>query len=414
MPSENTLTGECYINRLPIELLGAIFEEHSVLEVSAPFIDSQVCRRWHITTHIWPRAWSYITMRSLEHGVSLNRYKTLLERSGDSPLHVNLEYSGFSHMKPSIVLLFQRPAVTRIQKLFLHGWLPGEIQMVESMPNLRTLQFWECDWESSTMFLLSSKGFPLLDELVVYGRWYLPNMARGTPAPLRTLSFSCMRLTVWAKILLECRETLVEVFLHRCTPPPPAQIHLPNLKFLALSEMRDFRNDIVAPRLITFHERLAHLDPIKMPFAFSSITEYACQGSFPSADDEPLLGECVLPKLERLVLWGTWEGIGEVLWNLLAHQHYLPKLNTIELATADGLDLCRIQWATLERSFVHTPLSSILERRTGSRASYAPLCFSLVRDSPALAIHILIPPLETFVSLQSVNNITGILVTRLT
>jgi hypothetical protein len=89
--------------------------------------------------------------------------------------------------------------------------------------------------------------------------------------------------------------------------------------------MRDFRNDIVAPRLITFHERLAHLDPIKMPFAFSSITEYACQGSFPSADDEPLLGECVLPKLERLVLWGTWEGIGEVLWNLLAHQHYRPK-----------------------------------------------------------------------------------------
>jgi hypothetical protein len=398
MPSENAPTGECYINRLPVELLGAIFEEHSVIERWAPFIDSKVCRRWHETTHVCPRAWSYITMRTMEHGVSLNTFKILLERSGDSPLHVNLEHHGFPRMNPSIMLLFQAPVITRIQRLFLHGLLPVEIQVVESMPNLRTLQFWECDWAVSTKFLLGSKSFPLLNELVVYGTWYLPDVARGTPLLLQTISFARIRHMEWAKILLECRRTLVEVFLHDCTLPPPAQIHFPNLKFLALSSMRDFRNDIVAPRLITFHESPNYLHPLKLPFTFSSITEYACQGTYPSVGDEPVWGEHVLPKLERLVLWGTWEGIRGVLWKLVSHQHVVPKLKTITLATSGGLDLSDIQWAELEKLFIHTPLFSILERRTGSRASYAFLRFSLVREFSAAAIHILIPPLGTLVS----------------
>jgi hypothetical protein len=398
MLSENALTGECYINRLPVELLGAIFEEHNALYLWAPFIDSQVCRRWYEAMRLCPRAWSYIMMRSSEHRVPLNRFKILLERSGDSPLHVNLEYRGSSQMKPSIMLLFQRPVITRIQRLFLHRSLPLEIQTVESMPNLRTLHLWQCDFAASNKFLLGSKGFPLLDELVVYDIWYPHAMARGTPLLLRIISFTSIRHMEWAKILLECRRTLVEVFLHDCSLPPPAQIHLPNLKFLALSKMRDFRNDIVAPGLITFHERLVHPDPLKPPFTFSSITEYACQGTFPSMDDEPLLGERVLPKLERLVLWGTWEGIKGVLWKLVSHPHYLPKLKTITLATTSGLDLSDVQWAELEKLFIHTPLSSILERRTGSRASSAFLRFTLVRAFSAVAIHILIPPLGTLVS----------------
>jgi len=413
MPTENPPTGECYINRLPVELLAAILEEHSVLELWAPFIDSQVCRRWHEITHLWPRVWSYITMRSTKQGVPLNQFKTLLERSCDSPLHVNLEYLGFPLMKPSIVLLFQRPAITRIQKLFLYGWLPDQIQIAEGMPNLRTLQFKRCDRATTSKFLLGTKSFPLLDEFVAHGTPYLPDVVRRTPARLRTISFSFIRRMEWAQILLECRETLVNVTLHRCTPPRPAQIHLPNLKFLALSHMGDFRNDIVAPGLITFHERLVHIDPLKLPFTFSSITEYACKGTHPSVGDEPLLGERILPKLERLVLWATWEGIREVLWKLASHPYPVPKLNTIELATTDGQNLSRVQWAELEKLFVHTPLSSILERQTGSRASYAPLRFFLVRDSSAVAIHIHTPPLDTLVSLQSVNNTTSILVTRL-
>jgi hypothetical protein len=399
MPSENAPTGECYINRLPVELLGAIFEEHNVLYLWAPFIDSQVCRWWYEAIRLFPRAWSYITMTSWdEHRVPLNRFKLLLERSGDSPLHVNLEYGSFPRINPSIMLLFQCPVITRIQRLFLHRSLPVEIQMVESMPNLRTLHLWHCTVAVSNKFLLNSKGFPLLDELVVYDTWYLRNMVRGTPLQLRIISFNFIRYMEWAEILLECRRTLVELFLHDCTLPPPAQIHFPNLKFLALSKMRDFRNDIVAPRLITFHERPVHPDPLKLPFTFSSITEYACQGTFPSMDDEPLLGERVLPKLERLVLWGTWEGIREVLWKLVSHPHFVPKLKTITLATADGLDLSDAQWAELEKLFIHTPLSSILERQAGSRASYPFLCFTLVRDFSAVAIHILIPPLVTLVS----------------
>jgi len=416
MPSEKVPTGECYINRLPAELLAAILEEHSVLRLWAPFIDSQVCRRWHETTRRWPRVWSYITICSTaEHNIPLNRFKTFLERSCHVPLHANLDNLSLSQREPGFMLLSQRPAVTRIQTLFLAGFVLEEMsQMMEGMPNLRTLQFQYCDPRASTKFLLDTKSFPLLDELVVHATVSFPKVALSTPLLLRTISFSFIGFMEWVKILLGCRETLVEVFLHRCIPPPPAQIHLPNLKFLALSDMGDLRNDIVAPSLITFHERPVHFDPLKPPFTFSSITEYAYQGHQFSVSDRPLWGEHILPKLERLVLWGPYEGISKVLWTLVSHLYSVPKLNTIELAKADGQDLSHDQWAELEGLFVHTPLSSILERRTRSRASYAPLRFDLVRDPSIVVIHIHILPSGTLVSLQSVNNITSILVTRLT
>ena len=114
---------ECYINRLPIELLAMILEEHSALELRAPFIDSQVCRQWHETTRLWPRVWSYITMRSItEQNIPINPFKAILERSGDSPLHVNLDYPDFFMMwGVSAMLLFQRPTISRIRILLLRG-----------------------------------------------------------------------------------------------------------------------------------------------------------------------------------------------------------------------------------------------------------------------------------------------------
>ena len=407
--------GKCYINRLPSELLSAILEEHSVLEPQAPFIDSQVCRRWHETTQLWPRVWSYITMRSVtQHEMPINRFKVILERSRDSPLHVNLEYHYLARVRGnSVKLLFQRPTITRIQVLLLKGSLPSDIREMGGMPNLRILQLISCDWGGSIKFQLHAKSFPLLDKLVVHRLGLLPHVALGSPVPLQTISFCYVEDLEWVKILSECRETLVEVFLWGCKLPPPAQIHLPNLKFLALSNMRNFRNDIIAPGLITFHEHLEHLAPLKLPFTFSSINEYACQLTSPSIGDEPLLAEHVLPELERFVLWGTLSGIREVLRELVSHLHTVPKLNTIELAADNGENLSGTQWAELERLVVHTPLSAILKRQTDSRVYYAPLYFPLVRGPSIIAIHVLMPPLETLVSHQSLNSITSILVTRL-
>ena len=407
--------GECYINRLPIELLAAIFEEHSVLELRAPFIDSQVCSRWHETTQHWPRVWSYITMRSpTEHGVPISQFKAILERSGDTPLHVNLEYLHSAILLGiSSMMLFQRPVITRIQTLLLKGRLPGDLRVMEGMPNLRILQLMKCYWGGPVEFLLGTKNFPLLDELVVHCVELLPHAALGSPVLLRTISFYGVAHMEWVNILLECRQTLVEVFLGHCRLPPPAQIHLPNLKFLALSNMLNFRNHIVAPGLLTFHEQLEHLAPLTLPFTFSSITEYACRVHSPFAGDETLLAEGVFPNLERFVLWDRWSGIRDVLWELVTHPHAVPKLNAIELVTESGLDLSDNQWAELERLVVHTPLSSALKRRIDSRDSYAHLRFSLVRGTLVIAIHILIPSLDTLASHQSLNSNTFPLVTIL-
>ena len=380
MLSKDSSIGECYINRLPIELLAAIFEEHSVLDLRAPFIDSQVCSRWHETIQHWPRVWSYITMRSTtEHGVPINQFKAILERSGDTPLHVNLEYPlSAIPLRVNSMMLFQRPAITRIQTLLLKGWLPDDIRVMEGMPNLRTLQLINVYWGGTIEFLFGTKSFPLLDELVVHRTELLPRVALGSPILLRTISFYYIDHTEWVKILAACRETLVEVFLWRCRLPPPAQIHLPNLKFLALSHMLNFRNDIVAPGLVIFHERLEHLEhlvPLKFPFTFSSITEYVCRVSSPFVGDETLLAEGIFPNLERFVLWGTWLRIREVLWELVSHPNAVPKLNTIELVTENGQDLSDNQWAELEKLVVHTPLSSALKRGTDSMPSYAHLRF---------------------------------------
>ena len=397
--------GECYINRLPVELLAAIFEEHSVLELRAPFIDSQVCTRWHETTQHWPRIWSYITMRSItEHRVPIHQFKVILDRSaaGDNPLHVNLEYVDFSVLsETSSLMLFQRPTITRIQVLLLKGRLPDDIRVMKGMPNLRILQLKQCRWGGTIEFLLGTKSFPLLDELVIHRMGSIPRVALESPVLLRTISFYDIDHTEWVKILSECRETLVQVFLARCRLPPPAQIHLPNLKFLALSNMLNFRNHIVAPGLITFHEHLERLVPLKLRFTFPSITEYACRVDSPFVEDEPLLAEGVFPNLERFILWGTWLGIREVMWELVSHPDTVPKLNTIELVTEDGEDLSGNQWTALEKLVVHTPLSSALKRRIDSRDSYADLRFSLVRGSSVIGTHILIPPLDTLASHHS-------------
>ena len=401
MSFKDASIGECYINRLPIELLAAILEEHSVLELRAPFIDSQVCRRWHETTLHWPRVWSYITMHSVtQHQMPINQFQVILERSRDSPLHVDLKYPSRTTLRgDSTILLFQRPTITRIQVLLLTGCLPHDIREMEGMPNLRILQLRQCDWGGTINFQLHAKGFPLLDQLVVYHQHLLPQMALSSPVPLRTISFGHVGGLEWVKILSECRKTLVEVFLWGCRLPPPAQIHLPNLKFLALCDMLNFQNDIVAPGLITFHERLGniapgpvyttlgHIAPPKVPFAFPSITEYACQMTSLSIGDVPLLAERVLPELERFVLWGTWSGIRGVLRELVSHLHVVPKLQTIELAAYYGEDLNDVedlsggQWADLEKLVVHTRLSSVLKRRTDSGASGTRIRYSLVRGA---------------------------------
>ena len=389
MPSTGASMGECYINRLPIELLAAIFEEHSVLELRAPFIDSQVCHRWHETTQLWPRVWSYITMRSTtEHNIPIDQFQTILERSGDSPLHINLEYPDFAlERRISAMLLFQHLMITRIRTLLLKGGLPGDFRMMEGMPNLRILQLRKCHWGGTMKFLLGTGNFPLLDELVVHlCTGSLPRVALGSPVLLRTVSFCYVKNMEWVKILSECRETLVEVFICHCKLPPSAQIHLPNLKFLALSYMFNFRDDIVAPNLLTFHEHLEHLALLKLPFTFSSITEYACRVTSSFVGDEPFFAGHELPNLERFVLWSSWTGIREVLWELVSHTHAVPKLNTIELATGNGEDLSGTQWAELARLVVHTPLSSTFKQRTNSGASSTRLRFSLVRGSSIILI----------------------------
>ena len=413
MPLNDAFMGECHINRLPIELLAAIIEEHSVLELRAPFIDSQVCSRWHATTRLWPRVWSYITMRSItEHRIPMNQFRVILERSGASPLHVNLEYPDVG-VGISSMMLFQRATITRIQVLLLEGMLPGDIRVMKGMPNLRILQFMACYWGGVIKFRLGAESFPRLDELVVHNMGFLPPVAVGSPVLLRTVSFYDINHAEWFKILSECRETLVEVFLYRCRLSPQAQIHLPKLKFLALSNMLNFRNDIVAPGLNIFHEHLTRLAPLKLPFSFSLITEYACRVSYTFLSDGARLAERVFPNLERFILWGTWRIIWEVLWQLASHPYAVPNLNTIELVMENGQELSGTQWEELEKLFVHTPLSSVLKRRVDSRAPYARLHLAQVRGSSVNAIHILIPSLDSFGSYQSLNSTTSILVTTL-
>jgi hypothetical protein len=87
------LLATCLINKkLPVEIIGLIFEEHAVLEWKAPTVDGRVCRLWRQIILNTPRAWAYLEIYYNRHP-STGQLRVWLCRSGSVPLHIRVEHT---------------------------------------------------------------------------------------------------------------------------------------------------------------------------------------------------------------------------------------------------------------------------------------------------------------------------------
>ena len=88
-------TGSTYspINEmLPTEILGLVFEQHTLLHWNAPVVDGLVCRLWRQIILHTPGAWSRISVRKVQTGPSVEALRLWLDPAQSSPLHIQFEH----------------------------------------------------------------------------------------------------------------------------------------------------------------------------------------------------------------------------------------------------------------------------------------------------------------------------------
>lgn len=361
----------CHIHNLPIELLAAIFHEHSVQDWQAPFIDSSVCRRWRETTFLYPKLWSHITIPRHNRKPS-SSIKAALSRSRENPLFITFKHPQITHKERYLInhMLFSDKMAARIRVLCFEGYL-NALPANRVWRNLRALHL-KAWCSGSAVFPFDRQHFPSLDEVILNGVSRLPNLE--VAPPLRYLLLSGVQDSSWLLLLSRCSDTLVELIVHNSLPPPfSSTIHLPKLRYLGIfdclsfySGLSSFRSHLVAPKLSIIHEQPTYSASFNLQLHFPSVVEYACRAELLSLD-ENVFGEGLV--LERMALMGPLDGLKNIFRLMARSPHHLSHLSTIELLTPDKNPITDSQWLELLDLLKGTPLSTALKLKPMPRVS---------------------------------------------
>jgi hypothetical protein len=369
--STSAQTKACHVHKLPIELLAAIFDEHSVQDWQAPFIDSSVCRRWRETTLLYPKLWSCITIPRHNKRPSLS-IKTSLSRSRKNPLFINFKHPQITLKERYLIdyMLFSDEVASRIRVLCYEGYL-NSLSTNCVWRNLRALHLkgW-CFGNAS--FAFDRQHFPSLDELILHGVLRLPNL--GVVPQLRYLLLSGVQDSSWVFLLSQCSDTLVEFVVHNSLPPPfSSTIHLPKLRYLGVfdsfsfhSGLSSFRSRLAAPNLSIIHEQPNYSASFDLRLNFPSLVEYACRAELLSLDENVFAEKLVL---ERLALMGPLDRLKDIFHLMAIFPDHLSHLSAIELLTPDKNPITDSQWLELLDLLTGTPLSTTLKRKPMPRIS---------------------------------------------
>ena len=364
-------TQACHIHKLPIELLAAIFDEHGVQDWQAPFIDSSVCRRWRETTLLYPKLWSHITVPRHNKKPS-SSIKTSLRRSRKNPLFITFKHPQITDTEGDRIvnMLFSDEIAARIWVLCYEGYL-DTLPTTRVWRSLRALHL--KSWCSkNAVFPLDRQHLPFLEELVLNGVSRLPDL--GVVPPLRYLLLSGVQGTSWLLLLSRCSNTLVELIVQNCQPPPyPSTIHLPNLRYLGIfdsfsfhSRLSSLRSHLTAPNLSIIHEQPNYSASFNLRLGFPSVVEYACGTEFLSLDENVFSEGLVL---ERMALMGPLDGMKDIFRIMAIFPHHLSHLDTIELLTPDKNPITDSQWLELLDLLAGTPLYTTLKLKPMPRIS---------------------------------------------
>ena len=384
--STPALIKACHIHKLPIELLATIFNEHSLQDWQAPFIDSSVCHRWRETTLIYPKLWSRIIISRNDKG-PLSRIKVSLSKSRESPLVIHFKHPLLMHAEGIFItnMLFSDETTSRIQVLCDEGTLTA-IPAGGVWRSLRALHLNAWGYGNADI-PFDRQHFPSLEELILNGEMPLPMNLEVLP-PLRYLLVSETQKTGW-ELLSGCSDTLVELIVHDCQQPPfSATINLPKLRYLAVFDSLSIFADpfsvrwgLAAPNLSILHEQLGWSAPFNLRFNFPSLVEYACRVEFSSKDENVFAERLVL---ERMALMGPLTRLKNIFRLIASSPHHLPHLSAVELATPDGNPITDSQWLELRDLLRGTPLYTTLKLQLMPRVSsvlrplrgiFLPFCF---------------------------------------
>lgn len=370
--STSAQTKACHIHKLPVELLAAIFDEHSVQDWQAPFINSRVCRRWRETTLLHPKLWSRIEI--LRHNKRpSSSIKTSLSRSREKPLFINFKHPHITYTERYTInhMLFSDEVAPRIWVLCYEGYLNNLLPINRVWRNLRALHLKV--WNVQNRGLpLDRQHFPSLEELILTGIMCLPRL--GVVPPLRYILLSGVQDASYLPLLSLCSDTLVELILHNTLPPPfSSTIHLPKLQYLGVfdkfhldSGSSSFRSHLVAPNLSVIHEKLSYRASFNLRLNFPSLVEYACRAELLSLDENVFAERLVL---ERMALMGPFDGLKNIFRLMEISSHHLSHLSAIELLTPGETPITDSQWLELLDLLTGTPLFTTLKLKPIPRVS---------------------------------------------
>ena len=295
-----------------------------------------------------------------------------LSRSRETPLFINFKHPQIGLKEGDLIdhILFSNEVASRIRVFCYEGYLAA-FPTNRVWRSLRALHL-KAWWRGIVDLPFDRQHFPSLEELILNGALSLPTP--GVVPPLRYLLLSGVQDPSWLSLLLHCSNTLVELIIYNCLPPPYSPpIHLPNLRYLGIfdsfsfySALASFRSRLSAPNLSIIHEQPNHRAPFNLRLHFPSVVEYACQAELLSLDENVFEETLVL---QRMALMGPLDGLKNIFRLMAASAHHLSHLSAIELLTPDEIPITDSQWLELLELLAGTPLSTTLRLKPMPRVS---------------------------------------------
>lgn len=223
---------------LPTEILGLVFEEHTLLHWNAPVVDGLVCRLWRQLILHTPGAWSRIAVRKVKVGPSVEALRLWLDRAKSSPLHLQFEHD--SEELQRLVAQYH----TSISYLL---WSCENFKVFDdrSFPNLRCLHI--TSWRQCSPKFGAMERLEHLNLVSMH-----PDILdiKRIP-PLKSIT---ARYSYPSQLLQHSQATLTSLILKVVHIYIPTTLDLPNLRYLSVFEVTGIRPIINASRLEVFYE----------------------------------------------------------------------------------------------------------------------------------------------------------------
>ena len=263
---------------MPFEIVGAIFDEWTMLEWFAPVVARKVCRYFKKVTDSTPRLWSKLFL-SRESPAKADDVRTWLERGKAVPREMVLATRDISAIMAALEsaehvtsLIYRVPAFSNN--------MDDQIRLPTNLPQLRQLHI-----DASTIdgSMVSSSIFGPYECSDITARFPCLTIMRLFYVDLSDFDIISGLFPVMRHLILyfvgglildliqECKGSLEDLSVTGCHSTdqrsyPHGRICLPNLKLLIIHDTQDIVSNLEAPTLRLLYANLDEMDGSTRPF----------------------------------------------------------------------------------------------------------------------------------------------------